>query len=282
MNLTFFAIALTMTLGAIVFVATPLVATQRSNARGFAQLPLLAVIAIVLAAIGLYAAIGSPGIGLQQAAAQASGERGTRMGQDPSRKDPSRKDKVGSVGSLVAGLEQRLEQNPDDGGGWLLLAKSYEHLGRYADASDAYAKAAARGVTDAAFADKLEKEPATAAATETTPGTEIRGHIALADGARAALTAGAVVYIVAKKPGERMPLAVLKRSAAELPFDFLLDDADSMMAGNNLSSAGMVTVTALVSNSGNALDPDPVLAAAGRTLATDSGAFVELTLGQDR
>ena len=53
-----------------------------------------------------------------------------------------------SVSSLIGGLEHRLGENPDDGRGWLLLAKSYEHLGRYEDARTAFARAAALGVTD--------------------------------------------------------------------------------------------------------------------------------------
>ncbi len=55
-----------------------------------------------------------------------------------------------SVSSLIGGLEARLEENPNDGRGWLLLAKSYEHLGRYDDAREAFAHAAALGATDEA------------------------------------------------------------------------------------------------------------------------------------
>ncbi len=58
---------------------------------------------------------------------------------------------VPSVSSLIGGLEQRLAENPYDGRGWLLLAKSYEHLARYDDARTAFARAAALGVTDDAL-----------------------------------------------------------------------------------------------------------------------------------
>jgi len=56
---------------------------------------------------------------------------------------------IGSVSSLVDGLAKRLHDNPDDAGGWLLLAKSYRHLGHPAEANTAYAKAKQLGQTDA-------------------------------------------------------------------------------------------------------------------------------------
>ena len=56
--------------------------------------------------------------------------------------------KIASVTELLSGLEARLAEDPDDGKGWLLLAKSYEHLRRIDDAISAYEKASALGVTD--------------------------------------------------------------------------------------------------------------------------------------
>jgi cytochrome c-type biogenesis protein CcmH/NrfG len=62
---------------------------------------------------------------------------------------------LGSVDSMLDALEQRLQQQPDDGKGWLLLAKSYRHLGRMDDARDAYKKAEALGNGDATVAAQL-------------------------------------------------------------------------------------------------------------------------------
>jgi len=56
---------------------------------------------------------------------------------------------------MVVGLEDRLAKEPDDGKGWLLLAKSYDFLGRKEDARAAYKKADALGNGDAALAAKL-------------------------------------------------------------------------------------------------------------------------------
>jgi len=45
------------------------------------------------------------------------------------------------IDGLVARLAERMQSNPDDMQGWLMLARSYKALGRYDDAVDAYAKA---------------------------------------------------------------------------------------------------------------------------------------------
>ena len=43
---------------------------------------------------------------------------------------------------MINGLKTRLEQNPDDGKGWAMLARSYAVMGRYTEALPAYEKAA--------------------------------------------------------------------------------------------------------------------------------------------
>jgi cytochrome c-type biogenesis protein CcmH len=49
----------------------------------------------------------------------------------------------------VAALEKRLEQSPNDGPGWAMLARSYSTLGRYKEASAAFEKAVASSTNDA-------------------------------------------------------------------------------------------------------------------------------------
>lgn len=48
---------------------------------------------------------------------------------------------TGGLDALAERLKQRLEQNPNDGVGWTLLARSYAELGRHADAVPIYEKA---------------------------------------------------------------------------------------------------------------------------------------------
>jgi len=66
---------------------------------------------------------------------------------------------VAQLDAMVERLADKLRANPDDAEGWKLLARSYSALGRYEDAAQAYAKAAARAPRDAQlladFADAL-------------------------------------------------------------------------------------------------------------------------------
>lgn len=50
-----------------------------------------------------------------------------------------------SVATLLDGLEQRLENHPDDVKGWTLLAASYANVGRMSDARRAKARAVELG-----------------------------------------------------------------------------------------------------------------------------------------
>jgi len=63
------------------------------------------------------------------------------------------------VEKMVERLAAHLRENPDDGNGWKLLGRSYATLGRFAEAADAYARAAMRSPRDAQlladFADAL-------------------------------------------------------------------------------------------------------------------------------
>ncbi len=51
----------------------------------------------------------------------------------------------GTIQAMVGQLETRLQNNPDDGEGWMMLGRSYYFLKRYSDAAKAYGRAAALG-----------------------------------------------------------------------------------------------------------------------------------------
>ena len=70
---------------------------------------------------------------------------------NPDALDPRlRRSQVGmpEIEMMVQRLADRLEQNPEDLEGWKMLGKSYSVMGRFAEASNAYAKAAARAPRD--------------------------------------------------------------------------------------------------------------------------------------
>lgn len=52
---------------------------------------------------------------------------------------------VAPVDELMVGLKQRLESQPNDVDGWVLLSKSYYHLKHWKEADEAFEKAKALG-----------------------------------------------------------------------------------------------------------------------------------------
>jgi cytochrome c-type biogenesis protein CcmH len=88
------------------------------------RIALATAAAIPLLTLALYLAYGSPGMP-DTLAAQANAARGQA-----------------ELARMIAQVEARLRQAPDDGKGWEVIAPVYLKLGRYADAASAYANAA--------------------------------------------------------------------------------------------------------------------------------------------
>ena len=97
------------------------------------------------------------GVGVVALAAAALSVANSRQNSDPTAVEnaTSSPDKAASVGTLIGGLEARLESSPQDGKGWILLARSYDHLGEYDKAWHAYARARDLGMTDTSLELKL-------------------------------------------------------------------------------------------------------------------------------
>ena len=88
--------------------------------------------------------------------AQSSSSDSTRFeGLSMPSAAPTKTEKTASVAELIGGLERRLEEDPNDGKGWLLLAKSHDHLGNTAAAWSSYARAKELGTSDDALEIKL-------------------------------------------------------------------------------------------------------------------------------
>jgi cytochrome c-type biogenesis protein CcmH len=312
---------------------------QRGQHRAwFAAAALLLL--IPSAAVVLYARLGNPAAGEPAQAAAMDGRNPHEIADT-------------QIVAMVDNLAQRLKARPDDADGWALLARSYQALGRFPEAADAYAHADALIPDNAAlladYADvlamaqgrKLAGKPAALAQRALAIDPNHRKALALAataaleardlDGAlaywrrllaqfpqasddakqvtaiiaeiesaqregkglpvagdsaprreararapatppAAATIAGRVdispalatkvaltdtVFIFARAvDGPRVPLAVLRIAAKDLPKEFTLDDSMGMAPGAKLSGAAAVIVEARISKSGNAL-PQP-------------------------
>ncbi len=94
-----------------------------------------------VAAVAFYFQIGSPG---------AIAARPTGQSQVPTAEtQPGNPMTQQGIDANVAALAKRLEENPNDAEGWVMLGRSYVTLKRYNEATGAYAKAAALKPTDA-------------------------------------------------------------------------------------------------------------------------------------
>ncbi len=269
MNLMFFVFALGMTVVALSFVATPLLAATRKQNSGSAKLSLLGAVAVFGLAIVLYGVVGRPDVADYNAPVHAATNSVPAM---PTPREPG---KAASVTDLLAGLEARLEESPNDGKGWLLLAQSYEHLGQVSEARSAYEKAFALGQSNAELEAKL-----VGSATSADPAAvSIQGRVSIAESVAAQVSPNDVVFIIAKTSNSPMPLAVQRRSAAELPFDFVMSDADSMVKNAGISTVPDVVVAAKISKSGDALNTAAGLEAVSGTIDPRTAESLDLVIG---
>lgn len=91
--------------------------------------------------------------------------------------------------------------------------------------------------------------PAAAAAS----GPSVAGRVTLDPKLAKGVAPGDTVFILARDPdGSRMPLAVMKIAASELPKSFVLTDAMAMSPALTISKAAKVVVEARISKSGDA------------------------------
>ncbi|MEK6335660.1 MAG: c-type cytochrome biogenesis protein CcmI [Acidobacteriota bacterium] len=96
--------------------------------------------AIPIVAVAFYFLVGNPRALTPGAISTAAPGAATRPGEMRSQQQ---------IEENVNKLAQRLQQNPNDAEGWVMLARSYMMLERYSDAADAYGRAIALNDKDA-------------------------------------------------------------------------------------------------------------------------------------
>ena len=87
-------------------------------------------------------------------------------------------------------------------------------------------------------------------------GASVSGEVTLDSALKSKAAPDDVVMVIARVPGTRMPVAVLRTRAADLPLKFTLDDALAMSPQARISLASEVDVEARISKSGMA-QPEP-------------------------
>lgn len=247
------------------------------------------------------------------------------------------------ISAMVERLALRLQENPADGAGWLMLARSYAVLGRYPESSAAFGRALtllppdaqhyadfadivamAQGKSLAGEPEKLVRRaleidgrnvkalalsgtiafdrqdyaqairewqkvlallPEDSGAAAGIQGSirdaenrlaiagrqveevrqvseqkqalapaKVAGVVDLDPKLRASMKPGDTLFIFARAlNGPKMPVAMLRAKASELPLSFALDDSMAMAPRFKLSNVGQVVVGARLSKSGDAL-----------------------------
>jgi hypothetical protein len=149
---------------------------------------------------------------------------------------------AGSLDTVTQNLAQRLATNGGTDDEWRLLAQSYEYMGRTDDARAARMHVSAK--TDAA-------KKTTTTASES---SRIWGTVQIDDKLAALASPGTTLFIYATDTESAgPPLAVLRLRVDRWPMSFVLDDADAMIPGRNLSTAKSIQLEARISPSGEAL-----------------------------
>jgi cytochrome c-type biogenesis protein CcmH len=123
------------------------------------------------------------------------------------------------------------------------------------------ATSAAQGAPSAPASGGAAAGTAPAAAASAAVGAasalNVSGQVRLSAALKSQTSPTDVVFVYAVPAnGERMPLALLKTTVAQLPLKFTLDDSSAMLPDRKLSGASQVLVKARISKSGNAI-PQP-------------------------
>ena len=103
---------------------------------------------------------------------------------------------------------------------------------------------------EASIADARAKGGLSAQASVNTKG--ISGKIEISADLKSKVKSGDVVMVIARKPGERMPVAVLKTSVSEFPMNFSLTDALAMNPSAPLSQLSEASIEVRISKTGMA------------------------------
>jgi cytochrome c-type biogenesis protein CcmH len=123
----FWTIAFFVVLAAALAILWPLL---RAGKGWWKTIATALAVVVPIASLYLYTLVGTPeaiDMPAPKPLAQQAGEHGTDM--------------AGDLDQLTEGLRARLEANPDDFQGWLLLARSYKTVQRYPDAVEALQQA---------------------------------------------------------------------------------------------------------------------------------------------
>jgi len=188
--------------------------------------------------------------------------------------DPKNSDTLADLADLVAYenksmngqaldlIDQSLAANPKNPKALALKGTAAFEKGDYASAIKNWELAIPNlGPNEAAFAQGLNASIAEAKnllkpnqVVATNPALTISGKVMITPGLQGQVSPTDIVFIYAKAiEGPKLPLAIIKSTAGQLPTTFVLSDEQSMSPQFKLSQFKEVSLTARISKSGNAI-----------------------------
>jgi cytochrome c-type biogenesis protein CcmH len=202
-------------------------------------------------------------LGRNEDAAKAYARAGNFINDDPELLAEYADVLVGTANGSFKGkpqqlIQQALKLDPNNLLALWLSGTAAYTSGNYSSAIDTWGRLAkilppgsdeARAITasieDARSKGGLANSPAVS-------GKTISGQIDLSPELKSKLQPGDMLMVIARQPGERMPVAVLKVPATKFPFSFVLDDSLAMNPNKRISQLSEVSVEVRISKTGMA------------------------------
>jgi cytochrome c-type biogenesis protein CcmH len=167
-------------------------------------------------------------------------------------------------------------------GNYQAALKAWETLQKQLAPQSDEARAVAESIAEARSKGKLPGPPTKGAPPlGSSGGKSVSGIVELSPSLKSKVKATDILMVIARQPGVRMPVAVLKTSVAEFPMKFVLDDSLAMNPSAPISGLTEVSVEVRISKTGMAMPEAGDLISAPQTIQVGTG-NLRLTVDQVR
>jgi len=151
--------------------------------------------------------------------------------------------------------------------------QSWEKLAKLLPADSNEARTIAASIAEARSKGGLAPASASENASSSTPvisNQGVSGQVDIARDLQSKIKPGDVLMVIARKPGERMPVAVLKIAVTGFPMKFVLNDALAMSPNALISQLPEVVIEARISKTGMAIPEAGDLTSKSQTVKVGS------------
>jgi cytochrome c-type biogenesis protein CcmH len=151
--------------------------------------------------------------------------------------------------------------------------QSWEKLAKLLPADSNEARTIAASIAEARSKGGLAPASSSASVSSNTSvisNQGVSGQVDIARDLQSKIKSGDVLMVIARKPGERMPVAVLKIAVTGFPMKFVLNDALAMSPNALISQLPEVVIEARISKTGMAIPEAGDLTSKSQTVKVGS------------